>query len=124
MLAQEFDRIRVHRGRGSGQSESIHWPLNSMASLTPTAPKVVSAQSPLLQNRHTDVSLKAYDRVTDGPVGEEQPLRPNRFTKGEIIRYSLFGLFAVFVTAIIVDVIIHPPDVEVLPKVPCEYSDH
>lgn len=95
-----------------------------MASLTPTAPKVVSEQSPLLQNQHTDSSLGAFDRVSDDPVGVEPPLSPNRFTKGEIIRYSLLGLFALAVTATIVDAIIRTPDVKVFPRVPCICSDH
>ena len=95
-----------------------------MASLTPTAPKVVSDQTPLLQDQHPDSSLEVYDRVNDGPVGEEQPLSRSRFTKGEIIRYSLFGLFALAVTATIVDAIIRTPDVKVSPGIPREYSDH
>jgi hypothetical protein len=100
-----------------------------MASLPPTAPTapgpdVVSEQTPLLQNKYTQSSLEAYDRVNDGPVGEERPLRMSRFTKGEIIRYSLFGLFAVVVIATIVDAIIRTPDVKVLPGVPREYSDY
>jgi len=119
MLAQEFDWIRVHRRRGSGQSVFVHWPLNSMASLTPTPPKVATEQSPLLENQHTDSSLEAYDRVNDGPVG---PPSPRRFTRGELIRYSLFALFAVAVTATIVDAIIRTPDAKVFPSVPRHYS--
>jgi hypothetical protein len=92
-----------------------------MASLTPTTPKVVSEQSPLLQNQRTDSSLGVFDRVTDDPVGVEPP---NRFTKGEIIRYSLLGLFALAVTATIVDAIIRTPDVKVFLGVPCICSDH
>jgi len=117
MLAQEFDRIRVHRGRGSGQSRFTAWPLNSMVPLTPTSPKVVSDQTPLLQNQHTDSFLKAYDPVNDGPVVKEQP---SRFTMGKIIRYSLLGLFAVAVTATIVDAIIRTPGDKVFPSAPRE----
>ena len=84
-----------------------------MASLTPTAPKVATEQAPLLGNRHTDSSLEAYDRVNDAPV---ETLRRSRFTKGEIIRYSLFSLFAVVVTVTIVDAIIRTPDVKVIPN--------
>jgi hypothetical protein len=123
MLAQKFDRIRVHRGRGSGQSLFIGRPFNSMASQTPTAPKAVSEQIPLLQNQHRRSSLESRDPVSDAPVGVERPLS-QRFTKGEIIRYSLFGLFAVTVTATIVYAIIRTPDVKVFPSVPREFSDH
>lgn len=89
-----------------------------MATLSQTAPKMASEQTPLLQNQHTDSPSEAYDRVNDGPVGEEEPLSPSRFTKGEIIRYSLLALFAVVVTATIVDAIIRTPDVKVNPKRP------
>jgi len=81
----------------------------------------MSEQTPLLQNQHTDSDPEVGDCVNDGPVGEKQH---RRLTKGEIIRYSLFGLFALVVTATIVDAIIRTPDVKVFPSVPREYSDH
>ena len=71
---------------------------------------------PLLQNKCIVLPLEAYDLVNDGPVGEGPPPSPSRFTKGEIIRYCLFALFAVVVTATIVDAIIRTPDVKVNPK--------
>jgi hypothetical protein len=91
-----------------------------MATLTPTTPKMASERAPLLQDQHTDSYLEAHDHVNDGPVSEEQPLSRSRFTKGEIIRYSLFGLFAVIITATILDAIIRTPDVKVFPSVPRE----
>lgn len=87
-----------------------------MATLSQTAPKMASEQTPLLQNQYTDSPSEASDPVNDDPVGEEEPLRPSRFTKGEIIRYSLLALFTVVVTATIVDAIIRTPDVKVNPK--------
>ena len=77
---------------------------------------MASERAPLLQTKHTDSPSEASDRVNGGPVGEGHPLSFRRFTKGEIIRYCLFTLFAVVVTATIVDAMIRTPDVKVNPK--------
>lgn len=79
---------------------------------------MASERIPLLQAKHTDSPSEASGRVNDGPVGEGHPLSLRRFTKGEIIRYCLFTLFAVVVTATIVDAMIRTPDVKVNPKRP------
>lgn len=95
-----------------------------MTTLTPTTPEMASEQTPLLQNQDKGPPPEAYDSANDIPVGEANPLTRSRFTKGEIIRYSLFALFAVAVTATIIDAIIRTPDTKVSPSVPREYSDH
>ena len=87
-----------------------------MATLSQTASEMASERTPLLQNQYTDSPSEVDDRANGGPVGEEEPLSPSRFTKGEIIRYSLLALFAVVVTVTIVDAIIRTPDAKVDPK--------
>ena len=95
-----------------------------MATLTLTTPKMASEQTPLLQDQSKGPPPETYDSANDIPVGEGKPLSRSRFTKGEIIRYSLFALFAVVVTATTIDAIIRTPDSKVSPSVPREYSDH
>jgi hypothetical protein len=91
---------------------------------TPTTPNMASEQTPLLQNQCTDPPPEVYDGIKEDPVGEGQPPSRSRFTKGEFIRYFLFALFAVALTATIMDAIIRTPDTKVFPNVPREYSDH